>query len=241
MGLFNAESYKKGTFISIIINILGKGIQFINIFLVSYLFGATKATDLYYYLLNFITVVIAGFISGIDISVLIPEAMRLRELVGERQSKAFINKYLYIYCLLGLLSFSAVFFFPVTILSYVSQFQVSFLSQNIMQIMWAAVLMIFLLACNLLSTVLASYKFFSIPSLMAFFNNFLSLVFLIAFHKKIGITGALMGMTIGYILNFVLLLGVMKRKLNWQFNVVDLKVNGKIIKYIFSSQIVAFM
>ncbi|MBK7882973.1 MAG: hypothetical protein IPJ81_03525 [Chitinophagaceae bacterium] len=48
MKLLKAESYKKGLILSTGLNILAKGIGFINTLIIVYFFGSNSTTDIYF-------------------------------------------------------------------------------------------------------------------------------------------------------------------------------------------------
>ena len=80
--MLKTESYRKGILYSVFFNFVARSIAFLNAFVIAFYFGTNSTTDLYFYVLSFVTIV-AGFINGMDTFVLIPESMRLRHQHSE--------------------------------------------------------------------------------------------------------------------------------------------------------------
>jgi putative peptidoglycan lipid II flippase len=239
--LLKTESYTRGAIFSVLFNAAAKFIQFLNIFIIASLFGASTETDLYYFLFNFATIVIAGFISSIDAIVLMPEFIRLRDSVSIRKAIGFINKYLYIYMCLGLIIFLIGLINPISFFSIVSNFNRDILINNRLELIMSLLLILLIISCNLLTSVLATYKYFTIPNIVAFINNILSLIFLLIFYKKYGIVSAMVGITLGYFINAIFLVYILIKKIKWNFFWVDKSADIRIIKFIGATQITAFI
>ncbi|MBK6634358.1 MAG: hypothetical protein IPG38_08605 [Chitinophagaceae bacterium] len=87
--MLKTESYKKGVVVSTMLNILVKGIGFINTLIIAFYFGANAGTDIYFFVLSITVLVTTGMLNGIDSIILIPQAMKLREREGEEKSRNF--------------------------------------------------------------------------------------------------------------------------------------------------------
>jgi len=88
--MFKTESYRKGIIYSVFFNFIARGIAFLNALAIAFYFGNNNTTDLYFYILSFVTIV-TGFINGMDTFVLIPESMRLRHQESETASMQFLK------------------------------------------------------------------------------------------------------------------------------------------------------
>jgi putative peptidoglycan lipid II flippase len=237
--LFKAESYTKGTISSILFNTIAKFVQFLNIIFIGVIFGANTETDLYYFLYNFIILVIASFISSIDILVLLPEFIKIRDTLNVRKAISFINKFLYMYLLGGFFLFALCFFFSVSIYSIISNFSLEILENNKAELILGFLIIPLIISCNLLTSVLVSYKYFTIPNIVTLINNGLCLIFLLTFNKKFGITSAILGTVIGYIINLIILANILVIKLDWNFMWVTKDFDKRIFKFIGATQITA--
>ena len=89
------ENYKKGAALSVAATVAGKVFSFLSSLLLAFYFGATVKTDIYFYLI-LICAVITGWLSSINVSLVLPEFMHQRE---KSLNSAFnlANCFLYIY------------------------------------------------------------------------------------------------------------------------------------------------
>ena len=95
------ESFARGMWLSVVFNILAKGILFLLTILLAAYFGSNIKTDIYFFVYGSM-VLLAGFINAIDHAVLIPQSMRLRQSDGDAAAMAFLNYFFRIYIFIGL-------------------------------------------------------------------------------------------------------------------------------------------
>ena len=100
--MLKTESYKKGVIYSTGLNIIAKGVQFLNTLTIAFFFGTSTNTDVYFFVISISILITTGMINGIDTIILIPYAMKLRELEGEISSRIFLNFFIFLYILIGL-------------------------------------------------------------------------------------------------------------------------------------------
>src|SRR4029077_13483659 len=142
------------------------------------------------------------FITSLNASVLVPESMRLRTKEGENQAMHFLNFFLYAYALITILICLLFIINPVQAFNTVSGFKKESLQQQV-QILTLAVPLIFLMPIiNLLTDILTSYKFFSIPMIAGIINGIFSIVFVVLFHRVLDVLSLLVGLILAYSLNF---------------------------------------
>src|SRR6476619_7313733 len=127
--MLRKESYKKGIIKSTALNIIAKCIAFINTLIIAYYFGTNIDTDLYFYIFSFITL-IAGLINGMDVAVIIPEGMHLKETKGMGVVMRFYNFFGYVYLMFGTLLFFALFFFSGPIYNTISAYKLNVLHEH---------------------------------------------------------------------------------------------------------------
>lgn len=214
--MLKSESYKRGLYSSTVLNIIAKGIGFINTLLIAYYFGSNASTDIYFYVLSVATL-ITSTINGIDYLVLIPEAMQLRANKGEKISQHFLNFFIWLYGFIGLLLTAAIILSPILFFTLFSKFDAGPLQHNINVLYIGSVIIVFQLLNNLLSAILVSYKYFTIPIISALINSCFAIGLTVIFHNKLGVTGTILGISSGLIINFILLIILMKKKLHWNF------------------------
>jgi len=214
--IFRSESYKTGIVVSTILNILGKSVVFLNALLIAYLFGSNEITDIYFYVLSIINI-ICGYINGVDLLVIIPESMRLRARQGEAEEMRFLNFFIRLYFLLGLLIAVLIVLAPVFFYSRVSGFADDQLERNKDLLVISALIIPMQLTTNLLVSILASHKYFSVPILVSLVNNILCIIFFLVLKTQLSISAGIVAIAFGFFINLVLLFSLFKRKLNWKF------------------------
>ncbi|MBI3502825.1 MAG: hypothetical protein HY063_13620 [Bacteroidetes bacterium] len=233
--MLRTESYRKGIIYSSIGNFISKFLFFLQGIMVAYYFGAQSKTDVYFYSISFITL-IAYFINTLDSSVLIPESMRLSEQKGKNESMKFLNLFFYFYLLLGTL-LSVVFFLePVKIFLLLSKFDLTVLTQNNQMLLFSIPLLTLIILTGFLGNIMASYKYFTVPTIVSSVNNIFAILFLLLFHNLFNVTSLYIGLLISYSLNLFLLIYLMRKKLQWSFSFKLQKLEKRIINNIFFAQ-----
>jgi putative peptidoglycan lipid II flippase len=221
------ESYKKGIFLSTVFNIFNKGLVFCNSLIIAYFFGTQLKMDIYFYAFNTI-VILSTFITNLNASVLIPESMRLRTQEGENSAIRFLNFFLYGYAALTFLLCLIFLIDPVKTFNMVSGFNKEALQQQA-QILSLSIPLIFLMpVVNLLTDIMTSYKFFTIPMIAGIINGLFSIVFVILFHRTLDVLSLLAGLLLSYSLNFLLLVWLMRKRLNWNFRFHRMNIGKRI-------------
>ena len=218
--MLKTESYKKGIVVSTILNVFGKGIGFLNTLIIAFYFGASSGTDIYFYILS-VAVLITSTINGIDYLVIIPQSMKLREQINENESQKFVNFFVYSYVFIGVIIAFAGITFPVFLYTLFSKYDFSILKNNYSLLYLGSLIIMFQLINNLLSAVLTSYRFFTASIFSGLVNSVFSILFTVFFHHSLGITGTLLGITFGYIINFSLLIYFLKHYQKWDFKAVS--------------------
>lgn len=214
--MLKSESYKKGLYSSTVLNVIAKGIGFINTLLVAFYFGSNTSTDIYFYVLSVATL-ITSTINGIDYLVLIPEAMKIRQNNSEKDAQYFLNFFIWLYGFIGVLLTAAIIFSPVLFFTLFSKFDTGQLQHNSKLLYIGSIIIVFQLLNNLLNAILVSYKYFTIPIISGLINSFFAIGLTVVFHKQLGITGTILGISLGYVINFILLWYILKRNQHWSF------------------------
>lgn len=233
--MLKVESYRKGIVLSTVFNILNKGLVFCNSLIIAFYFGAQLKMDIYFYAYNTL-VILAAFITSLNSSVLIPESMRLRAQESGRRAMFFLNFFLYAYALITLLVCLLFFINPVSAFHALSDFPRGALQQQARILYLSAPLIFLMPVINLLTDIMTSYKFFSIPMIAGIINGIFSIIFIVLFHGLLDVSSLLVGLLLSYTLNFVLLVTLMKKKLNWNFRFHRLKIEKRIWKNIAFAQ-----
>ena len=227
MPILKTESYKKGIAYSTLLNVVSKGLVFINSLVVAFYFGTQIKTDIYFYTYNTI-VILSAFITSLNASVLIPESMRIRIKEGEEKSKEFLN--LFIYGYIALTSIIVIVFIadPVHIFKAMSSFELQSIENQKSILLLAVPLIVMMPLVNLLTDIMASYKYFTAPMIAGIINGVFSIVFVVVFHSVLDIISLLFGLLASYSINLLLLIFLMAKKLSWNFRFARTNIESRI-------------
>lgn len=214
--LIRSESYRRGTALSVFFNILSKGILFLLTIVIARYFGSNIKTDIYFFVFGTM-LLFSGFINNIDVAVLIPESMRIREKDGTEASIAFLNFFGWIYFGIGLLFTVAMYFFGTTVFGFISKFSEADIS-TYKNYFWAGSLFfIFHLLTNYINTVLTSLKYFSVPMLISSIKSMIAIVCIFLLKADYDVMSVFLGGLVSYAINLLLLLYILKRSAGWNF------------------------
>lgn len=238
LSLFKTTSYKTGAALAVAATTFWKITSFASSILIAIYFGAGEDTDVYFYLIMLIGFGVA-FLQRINTTVLIPEAMFLSEKdpsAGQR----FLNFGFYIYLLIALVLCVLGLLFPVHIVSLLSRFEPELLQQE--HILLAAAF--FLFATNLLVYYLTSiaemYKFFAI-ALLGPLNALCPLLALLTLGRHIGVISMVYGFLAANVIQLVVLLWLMRSKLNWDFTPTAFRLHPRVQKNLLGGQVLAIL
>ncbi|MFN0083239.1 MAG: lipid II flippase MurJ [Ferruginibacter sp.] len=234
--MLKSESYRKGVINSSLLNILAKGLVFLNAIIISYYFGTTNNTDIYFYIVA-VAALLCGAINGIDYLVLVPEAINIRTNQSDLESKKFFNFFFFLYLFIGFIILTFSYIIPIAFFNAFSKFDVNILKGFKEVLLMGSFIIFFQIVNNLMIAILTSYKYFTIAIFSSFINSLLSIILTVIFHSKWGISGSVFGLLIGYIINFIILIFTLKAKLKWSFKKVKILKEKNIWKNIFFMQI----
>ncbi len=212
--LFKPTSYRQGTLFAVSATLVWKLVSFINALLLAAYFGATYKTDIYFYLL---TIMSFGttFTQQLNNAVLIPEAMFLQPR-SPQQAQRFLTMWLYIYVLIGLGVVLVGGYFPLKLWELFSRFERPELTQQqtllILGFGWFSLQLI----AAYLQSIAEMFKYFSTAWLNVL-NALMPLIFLLLFGKQFGLASMLCGFLAANIIQIMVLLGLCKAKLKWDF------------------------
>ncbi len=228
------ESYKKGLAFSAGLNIVAKALGFINLLAITYFFGAKAETDVYFYCMATVGLM-AGFLTSIDSSVLIPESMRLTEQKGKAESRAFLNLFLYIFLAAGIIVTLVLAASPVRMFLLISNFDINTLIPNSRIAVASVFLFMLMLLTTFLVDILTSLKHFTMPMISSVINSVFSLIFLLLFHERLGMLSVVFGLITAYISQLLFLLYFMRKHLDWDFSFKMAHIEARNWKNIFYS------
>lgn len=235
MNIIRSDSFKKGIVFSTTFNLVAKLIGFANSLVIAYYFGAQAKTDIYFYSVATIALIIT-FVTSLNHSVLIPESIRIREQESEKNAQQFLTFFLYLYLALGIIFIGILFVSPVHSFSTISKFNIAILENNIEILHCVIPLCVLMLITTYLTDILASYKYFTLPMIASSINSLLSLFFVILFHSVLDVRSILLGITLGYVLNLCILFNILHFKLHWIFSFNRIRLQKRVFRNIFYAQ-----
>lgn len=212
--LFKPTSYKKGAALAVGATLVWKLISFANALLLALYFGATRQTDVYFYV-----IMLAGFgvafLQRLNQSVLIPEAMFLAQ-ENETKSRQFINMWLYVYVALGLIIGAAGLIWTQPLWRLFSRFGGPVLMQDKMLLACGFILFGLQISTYYLTAVAEMYKFFK-TAFLGILNAVCPLGCLLLLGGKVGIISMVYGFLLANVLQIAVLVYLLKTQLAWQF------------------------
>ncbi len=234
MALFKEYSYKQGAAISVGSTFIWKLLSFANSILIAFYFGTQARADIYFYVIT-IGGLVAAFFTSLNGNVLIPQAMFLRRQ-NEANSRSFINFFLLVYGVLIVIILALGFLFPVNIFSLFSKFSYEILTKDILILQLAFLYFCSYIFCYFLLDIMYMYRIFSVNLLLPL-NAIVPMVVLILFHNNLGLKAMLCGFICSYILQALIYLILMKKKLNWAFTNFKTTFENRLKSNIVTNQI----
>ncbi|MBD3392676.1 MAG: hypothetical protein GF418_11335 [Chitinivibrionales bacterium] len=225
--LLRSESYKRGIAVSTALTFVAGLFGFLNNVVIAYFFGTNTETDVYFYAYS--TIMIAAmFLTGFSSSILIPESMHIRERDGPKAAMQFLNAFLYVF--LGIaLAISLVFYLnPVGAFTLLSNFDTAALEAHRRLLVIAIPLLTFMTLTLVMTDVLSSYKYFTLPMIVNMIMSGCSMAFVILFHRVLGVLSILTGVLVAYAANVILLLIILRLRLHWVFSFKWVAVGRKV-------------
>jgi len=221
--LFKPVSYKKGAAVSVGAAFVWKILSFVNSIIIASLFSISVRADIYFYLIMLAGLGLSLFLS-VNTSVLIPEAMHKEE----PRARAFLNRVLVFYVLLGAAAACAAAALP-GLFGLISRFDVS--AANGM-FFWASLYFALSLVTQFLINILEMKGMFKV-ALLSPLNALLPFISLIFFGKGSGIIVMLYAFCAAQFLQGLFCLYALL-KTGWRFNFSDGGVSKGMRKNLFS-------
>lgn len=215
--LIKTESYTRGMALSVLFNIISKGILFLLTIIIARYFGSDIKTDIYFFV--FATMILfSSFINNIDTAVLIPESMRLRQKEGDERSMAFLNFFLLIYFVIGVLFTVFMYFFGTTIFGWISKFSEADIIAYEDYFWLGSFFFIFHALTNYLNNVLTSLKYFSLPMIISSIKSSIVIVCIFLLRADYDVLSVIIGGLISYVINLLIQLYILYAIAGWKFS-----------------------
>lgn len=236
LSLIRSESYRKGTVLSVLFNIVSKGILFVLTIIIARYFGSNIKTDIYFFVFAAM-ILFSGFVNAVDTTVLIPESMRLREHEGEERAAAFLNFFLLVYLAIGILFLVAMYFFGSTLFGLISKFSKADIHTYRNYFWIGSFFFIFHVLTNYLNTILTSLKFFSVPMVISSIKSCIAIGCIFLLKADYDVLSVFLGGLISYAVNLVILLIVLKKVAGWKFSIRSSGIKKRVWKNILYAEL----
>ncbi len=233
--LLNSESFKKGFIVSSFLNFIAKTIAFFSTVAIAYYFGTNEKTDVYFFCFSIIST-FSAFLISLSSTIIIPEAMQIRESAGEKASQHFLTFFLFIYLLICVSVSLCSVFNPLGIFCALSKFTPQILGDNILILYFSIPLLILITVNSFLTDILVSHKYFSVSVLSTLLNSVFSILFVLAFHEKLQILSVVFGVLIANVLQLFINVYLLKKRVHWSFKFVVIKLKRKTVHDIIIAQ-----
>jgi putative peptidoglycan lipid II flippase len=202
--------------LSVIFNIIAKGILFLLTIFIARLFGSNIKTDIYFFVYGTM-VLLSGFISAVDTSVLIPQSMRLRENEGTAAATVFLNYFLRIYILVGVVFVAILFFFGVQLFGLISKFSAADIELYKNYFLAGSLYFFFMVLTNYINAILTSLKFFTVPMIISGINSCIVIACIFFLHGQYDVLSVFIGGIAAYSINLIILTIVLHKIAGWNF------------------------
>lgn len=218
--IIRSESFSKGMLLSVIFNAGAKGLLFVLTILIAHFFGTDTGTDIYFFIYGAM-LLLSGFVNAIDTMVLVPVSMRIRKQEGDAAAMRFLNFFLLLYLLIGLLFVGLVWIWAVPLFSFFSRFSDADIGQYQYFFLLGSGLFFFQVLTNYINNILSSLRFFTIPMIISGINSCIVILGMLLLHERYDVLSVLLSSVTAYAVNLLLMLVLMKRLAHWKFNVLS--------------------
>ena len=234
--LIKAESYTKGMALSVFFNIISKGILFLLTIIIARSFGSDIKTDIYFFV--FATMILfSSFINNIDTAVLIPESMRLREKEGDEKAATFLNYFLLIYFVIGILFTVGMYFFGTTVFGLISRFSEADIVSYRNYFWLGSFFFIFHVLTNYFNNILTSLKYFSLPMIISSIKSCIVIGCIFLLKADYDVLSVIAGGLISYAVNLLIQMYILYKIANWKFTFKKPPISKSIWSNVFYSEL----
>ncbi|MFN3848502.1 MAG: hypothetical protein ACK4NY_03695 [Spirosomataceae bacterium] len=222
-------TYTRTTITLIIVNILSRGLYFLNILLINNNFTTDSNTDLLFFLLA-LTTNVTFYINFISQDAILPELIRLQHKENSLDSAVqFFVQLLKIYLLISTVLISLYSFFNTQFISLITDFKLITLEKNKEILLLFSPIIFFSVTTYFFGGLLSAAKKFNIVLFVGFLGNLLSIFFYWLSPEK-SMLSVVLGMAIGYLIGFIGLIC-------YTFNKIKIRLKPQLCKSSTFSQV----
>lgn len=226
---FRIQSFKQAAVWSTAIGAFSQGLALLFGMLMAALFGAQESTDVLYYCLG-IFALLTGMFQAINVSVLIPETMRRRHQVGEADAMAFLNRFFAAFALAILALTAWMLWKPAGTLTLISRFPRDTLERQARLVFWLLATLPLQMIAQLLLDILVSYRFLTLPATLSCVNRIINILFVWLFHRELGVVSVALGMLLGFGLQILLNLYLLRHAIRWNPYAWRTRIGGAVYR-----------
>lgn len=202
--------------LSVIFNGLAKAILFLLTIIIARSFGNNIKTDIYFFIYSTM-ILLSGFINAIDIAVLIPESMRIRQNESNTAAMGFLNYFFRLYLVIGIVFVTIMYFFGTIIFGFVSKFNKTDIDLYKNYFLLGSFYFLFQVITNYINNILTSLKFFTVPMIISGINSAIIITGILLLHYRFDVLSILMSGVAAYLINCIILIAILKKAANWNF------------------------
>lgn len=173
-------------------------------------------------------ILFSGFINAVDIAVLIPESMRIREKEGAAPAMFFLNYFFRIYTAIGVAFVVIMYFFGTTIFGLISKFSEADILLYKNYFLIGSLYFLFQIITSYINNILTSLKFFTVPMIISGINSCIIIVGIILLQNQFNVLSVLISGVVAYAINCVFLLFMLKKAANWNFSGIIKGIKKKV-------------
>lgn len=243
VNVFKIESTNKAIASSMFFSLLAKALNFIQMLVISYAFGLQRSTDILFYMLSTV-LLLTYFVTAVNSQVIIPEAIRIRNTVSEDKSKEFILHIYYIYLFIGIIGTLILLACPAKLMALFSKFGIDDIQANVNILMYIIPNFLLIIINTYCSSVLNSYRLFSLPMILDMVKNLVIILFILLFSNLIEVSSLAIGTLAGNLIQFFIINALMVKILNCRIKYKGYKISRDVMKksiYGVAGQLVTFI
>ena len=215
LSFLRSESSNRAIASSMIMSLLAKVLTLLQSQVISYSFGTTRSTDILFGTLSII-LMFTAFINAVNQSVMIPNAINIRNNVSEDESKKFIYYIYFIYAAIGLVCAALIMINPVGFFGLTMRFEKADLIANVNIIRFIVPTFFLIIMNTYMLDIFTSYRYFTFPMMLDMLKNVVIIAFVLCFKGYFSVTSLAIGVFTGNVIQFfvlnILLLKVLKIK-----------------------------
>ncbi len=209
--------------------VIGKALGFLSVFFISFFFGATKQTDVFYFGQSFVGLAGALFTSQVN-TIFVPLFIKLKEK-SESEAWDFASSLFSYTTVLSIGTSLILIWNTKNVFSSISKFDSSTLSEAHWMLPLFFVIFCQYVITDFLRSLIQANQQFTFPAKIVLVNNFIMLISIVLLSPWVGVTALAIGVLLGYCIQAVLMfLYLGKRQPLFRFSLQYVSVFNRFFK-----------